>query len=333
MGKLVLELREKLEKLEACTMLLAGLCVDDVFVGKVLNEFPLKEVRQNLKDTQVVAMSEDDVEKIAQFILLALKEIPAAKGMDDVKKARPFVEALTSLEFEYRNGEFVLDNYCTAINKMRAISYLILPDEKLKDPYKNDKTAERVDTVLVDADGNTQPIKRNFLTEHLAKANEWAEKIAKDGELPSITEPRDADMMACSKLIREKLTTDDSIDKRYKVRPDDFSLWAAEQIYGRRLEAVEVIESLVTDNKVVSKLFDQFVENVKPKDPREYLLILADMVDAEPELIASIKAMTFDDDEEEEKKQLPATTAAADGDGTGDKKDGKEKTDEKAGGG
>lgn len=66
MGKLVLELRTKLEKSRNRQLILAGLSMDNVFVGKVLNEFPLKDVKQNLKDTQITMLTEEEIEKIRE---------------------------------------------------------------------------------------------------------------------------------------------------------------------------------------------------------------------------------------------------------------------------
>lgn len=294
MGKLVVELKGKLTKSKQKAMLFAALCGEDnKFVAKVLNEYKYTEVQKEMKNNTVTA-SNDELENIAHYAILALKDIPTGKGLDSVKKARPFVESITSLMNESKD-ELKLSDYCMAILFLRELRPLVLPKDLVVEP-KQEEGDGRVRTFKLPKPGET---KTNFLAGEMNKAQQWMDRVSKEGELNEIVEGRDKDMVGCASTITSKVTGDSFLNEKYGTQIIPFAQWTAEQIYGCRPETMDAIKAITTDDSLIVELFNQFIQNVAASDPNRFIRILSTIVDK--------KAVeeTVNEMLDGEKKQLP----------------------------
>lgn len=277
MGNLIAELKGKLEKSKPRTMMFAALCSDNKFVAKVLNEFPFKEVCNKLSATSVTFTT--SIDDIAHYAILSLKDVPAGKGVDSVKKARPFLEGVASLMYEDRDT-LGLDEYCSAVHHLRELQSLVLPADLVIDPNKG-TDSDKVKTFKVP--NGKKPPEDNFLVSELHKAEEWMDKVSKGGETMAIVEARDKDMVACAKKISQKISSDSFLSKKYGTQNVTFSNWAAEQIYGCRPETVESIKAIKENDGLISDLFNQFVQNLTASNPNEFIRVLATIVHENPD--------------------------------------------------
>lgn len=297
MGKLVLELKGKLAKSKPKAMLFAALCGEDnKFVAKVLNEYKYTDVQKEIKSTTVVA-NNDDLDNIAHYAILSLKDIPTGKGLDSVKRARPFVESFTSLMNESKD-ELALSDYCTAILYLRELQSLVLPKDLVVEPTQG-QIGGQVKTFKLPKPGE----KENFLTNAMQTAQQWMDRVSKEGETEDIVKVRDKDMEECASAIKAKISKDSFLNEKYGAQVVAFATWTAEQIYGCRPETVEAVKAITTDDGLIAELFNQFIQNVAASDPNRFIRILSTIVDKK-DVEATVNEMLGG-----EKKQLPVAVS------------------------
>lgn len=282
----VKELKGKVANSNRRTMLIAGICGDDLIVAKAIDANQKDVFKAIDKYTgELKDVSDDTLGDIANNAIVALKEI--SKGKDSTERAKLFIEALTSLTFESKD-ELTLDDYCHAVCMLRLLEKDILPEDKIIKTQYSRKSGGNSKVKNFVAGGKGVSVENeNFLLAELEIANKWAGTTDMSEE---DKKKMDADEQKCSETIRKTVTEDDYLNKKYGCRLQQFSDWTAEQIYGLKPETVESINAIKDDQCLVKDLFEQYIGWVKANDPNGYIEYLKDSTQEKKNPIVETKA-------------------------------------------
>ena len=263
----VKELKGKVAKSQRRTMLIAGICGDDLLIAKAINanqKDVFSAIDKYTEESKHLSDNEEALGDIANNAIVALNDI--SKGKDSTERVKIFIETLTSLTFESKD-ELTMDDYCHAVCKLRLLETLILPEDKIiKTQYSRKSSSGKVKNFVAGDQGN-------FLEKEIEKANKWA---ATDSMTEEDKQKMDCDEKGCAEVIIKKISDDNYLNKKYSCRLQQFADWAAEQIYGLKPEFVESIVAIKDDQCLVKDLFEQYITWIKANDPNGYIDYLKD---------------------------------------------------------
>lgn len=268
----VKELQGKLAKSARRCLMITTLCGDDKFVNRVLGWELSKTYGSVDKWTEHWKSVNIDDEKfgdIANAVIVSLKD--AQKGKDSVERASNFLDALTSMLFEFKD-EFDNDDRCNAVAQLRLIGKTVLPDGKYVDP-SNSRGNEK--------EKNFSGRKSAFEWCHVLKAANDAQSVldtdkGKD-EFDSKVDNQAVDIL-------NFILGDDSLAKMACSFGRQFSDWVSDQIFGFEPEVVEIVGTVPGESREKTiKLFNRFITWLKNNDPNGYIRYLAESTDGEEE--------------------------------------------------